>query len=456
MHKSAIPRIPLAAWITAGRRASLYANLEGFLENFSSRGQEAEVLVGIDGSGDSAETALSGICRNRPGLRLYLSGLSERRFFIESLPSRFDRAIVREAVCGRGNMAFCGSNRNAVLLCAAGRSLVMMDDDIECRPARPGNTLLKRNPEFGVLPDMGSVQTSVVPEERDILGEHLKYLADGETRICSIGFYGVTGSSVNRSYLLLEGLGREYLVGAYEDLRDSPFVTRIPGQDKVCVSSDLMAAHASYDCASVLPPFFISGRNDDGLFALMVQFCYPGSKIAYPAFGLFHNPDTIRRYDTGTRTGFSLTVSDIFMSLCARAACGFEAHDPAGRMEGIGGFLRDAAGLSAVEFTDLLWNLTLPSLAAYEEHLEDLLSRHNREPAEWASDVEALLENVREKEREPALLYGPAGCGLSLPDLQGELARYGSLLEQWPDLWDYARERNADGPCLARALSARG
>lgn len=445
--------IPLAAWITAGQRAAFAANLESFLTNFSRHGHEIPVLIGDDGTDDRTESELLRIHQGRPELHLYLSGFRERLAFIESLPSRFDHGVVRDAMCVRESVVQCGSNRNTMLLCAAGRPLVMTDDDIECRPAHWGNPRAEVGMVNEVHRDIDGTLASVIQEDRDLLSEHLAFLANEETRICSVGFYGAAGSTVNRGVLSLEDVSRDLLLkNGYTQYRDAPYTVRISAHDRVSADADFMAAHASYDCITLLPPFYTSGRNDDGLFAFMVRLCDPASKTAYPSFGLFHNPDTTHHYSDRTRVSFFLATAELFMALCAWASRRSGGKTPAGRMEGIGAALGEVAGFSANDMTDLLFGLTLPSLVAYEEHLEALLSRYRREPAEWAHDVDILLDNVREKEREPALMYGPSGCGLSPSRLQDELRRYGLLLQQWPSLWEYARERNADGPCLAREL----
>lgn len=444
--------LPLAAWVTAGRQKGLARNMKGFLEIFERHRHVLTVLIGADEQGDALAEAVQDAVSASP-FPVYLSGLDERAAFLDSLPSDFDRTVIRDAVFRRGNLPFPGANRNAVLLASAGRVLICTDDDIEARPA-------KTTVDYGsdayctvTLPDQDAVHSAVEPVEIDIAGEHLRCLKDRKTCIGSFGFYGRTGSSTNRGILTVAGEVRNAVMsGGYTALRDSSCTVNIPSSFRRTPETVFMSTHASYNASDILPPFYTAGRNEDGLFAHVVRLCKPGSTTAYLEYGLFHNPECPKQYTEATRTSFSLGLAELFMILSARAAHPLESRDPAERMAQIGFELCDYAELSAGDFTDLLYSLAHPSIQAYENHLLALLDEYGREPAQWAEDVDRLLESVRGFQREPTRLYGKEGCGFTIAGTQDELSRYGALLQQWPALWEYAAEMNGGGPCTARSL----
>lgn len=442
---------PLAAWITAGRRLGLAGRIGGFLDNATRYGHELPILIGNDGSDESIVSEVHSIRQSHPDVALYICGSDERRALITSLSQCVQPLVLASALLPRPDRSSCGPNRNAMLLCAAGQPLIMSDDDVDFRLAR----LAEPGSEEGTLnfapPSREAAVAAVSPVELDLVGEHLSCLSEEETRICSVGFYGAAGSSVNRGILSLQGAARHELMNTgYVATRDSPYTVRIPATARISAETDLMAAHGSYNSASMLPPFFSSGRNDDGFFALMVRLCYPASRIAYPAFGVFHNPDSVHTYTDSTRIGFALSTSELFMSLSAWALRQSGGESPEERMIGIGSVLHEVASLHATDCIDLVVDLTSPSLSRYEAHLEGLLEEYNRQPDQWAQDVEALLGNLREKIREPALLFGSGGCGLGLMAFQEELAAYGALLEAWPQVWAHCVRHNAEGkPFLA-------
>lgn len=444
---------PLAAWITTGRRPAFAQNLEAFLDRFTRCSTFVPVVIGIDGLAPGLDADLAKIKQKNPGFTWFVSDTATRVAFVDTLPSGFDHSVVMDALVSREGFPFSGANRNSMLLASAGRPLIMTDDDIEPDPASLSSGTDVEGISLIILPAMEDVLSSVQPVAIDIIGTHLEALASPGVRLCTFGFYGITGSTVNRGVLTLEGNARaRFMEYGYTGIRDSPFTVRIPQQSAATSGTFLMASHTSYDATGILPPFFTAGRNDDGLFAHMVRLCYPASKTAYSAYGLYHNPQSHRSYSEETRTGFSLTLSELFMLLTAWASRRLASFDPAERMQNIGMLLCKISGLSADMLTDQIREIALPSVINYGQKLENLLDIYGREPTEWARDVDRLLENLRTFEREPSRLYGPDGCGLSVSGVQDELWRYGSLLQCWPALWDLACVRNREAPCTARTV----
>lgn len=445
--------VPVAAWITTGQRPAFARNLEAFLELFTRYHTIVPVLLGIDGYDSGLDNALAQISHRFPDFSWHVSDTASRVAFVDTLPADFDHSVVRDALVRREGFPYSGANRNSVLLACAGRPVIVTDDDITPETAVLSPGINVDGISFMVLPSMAAVLSSIQPVAIDIIGTHLNELRAPDVRLCTFGFYGITGSTVNRGVLTLEGSDRErFMDHGYAGLRDSPFTVRIPRTSSSTPGTFLMASHTSYDATGILPPFFTAGRNDDGLFAHMVRLCYPASKTAYSAYGLYHNPQSHRSYSEETRTGFSLTLSELFMLLTAWASRRLASFDPAERMQNIGTLLCKISGLSADMLTDQIREIALPSVINYRQKLENLLDIYGREPTEWARDVDRLLENLRTFEREPSRLYGPDGCGLSVSGVQDELWRYGSLLQCWPALWDLACVRNREAPCTARTV----
>lgn len=367
-------------------------------------------------------------------------------------------------------------NRTRILLVGAGSRIIMTDGDIACRPARLPSFAdeaagpVYEGPRYSVPttvhPDREAALSAVEPIDIDVIGEHLKYLGAstdvlfpgaekprGVVFMTSPGTYGDSGFSLARGALTLEGEPRDALHACgYERCKLSRETVRMPERDVVSPSLQFLGMQAGYDAREYAPPFLPVGRNQDGLYALLARVLLPGSLTAYPAFGLYHDPIEPRAYDPATLTSFAPNRADIFMAFAARLCPPSSMTDPCERTIALGSRFRETSGLSASDLVDLAHGGLANAALAHAERLEELLDRYGREPASWARDVDAHLENVYGFLRESATVFGPNGSARSISAVRSDLDRFGRFLSVWPELFERAKEMNREGRGIAQSL----
>jgi hypothetical protein len=215
-----------------------------------------------------------------------------------------------------------------------------------------------------------------------------------------------------------------------------------------------MAMHVGLDNMRLLPPWFPIGRNSDGFFSVLLRLTDPGSLTGLLDFGLYHDPPEPRRFPPESLTELNPRSVDLVMALVVHNRPPSHIKDPADRMRDIGAALQEAASLPTRDFIHLVHENWSRGFHTYAERLESLLERYDHNPAAWATDVEAHLEVVFERLREPASIlperHGPRSSEVT----KRRTLMFGRLLSMWPDLWEFFRARNdaGDKPVLFRWL----
>ena len=450
------PTSLLFAWPSVGRRETLAGSVESFIANLDGHGDNSPCLFAFD-------SPLEGIDKGLSGKLSALACATERKFFccdrasrerfVALLPENFDRDSVRYALLQDKSGQGVGTNRNAILLSGLGSLIVSTDDDLFCKPvvaSGHGTGIVDVGNlapcDTRYFPDRASLLAVLDTSEIDVAAEYRSLFgqqADDGLSACLVacaGSYGDSGYGNARATLVLEDAMREALHdGGYERMRFSREIVRIPDYDVSGLGTYLMGMQCAFDARALLPPFFPVGRNEDGFFALTLRIMYPASRTLYPAFGFLHDPPESRPFDHATLTGFKPPLNELLMSLSIAVVPPENFQDPRERLLHIGEKMREAASLSAVEFTGIIHETWSKSVIAYAEHLESLLGTYDRIPISWAEDVDVLLENVYAHVREPALLFGASGCNCSVDEVRSHADRYGRLLCQWPDLVEYVR-----------------
>jgi hypothetical protein len=453
------------AWPTAGQRMTLPESLRGFAENLALYGRNNPLLIAVDSSFGELAPALSECIRHIASAYpnpVYYSDKVARTCFAVSLGPEFDPELSAYAFNYTGERRGPGTNRNAILLAAAGGFVVSTDDDVLClpriRPSRPGQ---KKEPVFSsapfpldylYYPDRESLLSDLRETAVDVAGAHLRFLGSktegqpGTVLVTNPGNYGDSGFGRARTVLSLKGFPREHLMTmGYERTKLSREVIRIAETDTVSPSMHFMGMQSGYDSTVALPPFFPLNANEDGFFAMILRICHPESLTAYPDFGFLHDSRENRPFKADSLTGFKPYLSELFMALSVACLPPSHVTDPRERMRLLGNHFTETAALKTGDCVEMLFESWSTGAFAYAEILEDLSETCGHLPESWAQDVEAQLENVYEMLREPTLLFGETGCGLTIEEVKYHLDHYGRLLSVWPDIHDKAVILNAEG-----------
>jgi hypothetical protein len=459
----------LFAWPTAGRRESLSRSVASFAENLASRGRNPDMAIFLDSSdeGESARVlSLAKEATARYGMTLRLCDARSREGFARLLSADFDPEILSYALSSADYSGErFGRIRNAILLAGAGGIAITTDDDVLCKPACRkdfvAGIVASRNPsphEVFFLPNREALLSRVTEVDRDIAGEHLGFLgkraedlfdasdlpSGSEVLLTVAGSYGDSGFARARAPLSLTGISREALMNeGYETCRLSREVIRLAERDVVGTGMHLMAMHAGFDARDLLPPFIPFGRNEDGLFSIVLRMCRMGSLSAFPGFGLLHDPDEPRAFVEGNQTEYAPGLVDVLMSIVVASAPAKAIRDGAERMSLLGDVLAGMDSIDDEDFSDFAHGAWSVGAEAYAASLERLLAQYGRKPDAWARDVDAHLEKVYALMRDASALFGPLGCGLSPDIAKSQVAEFGSLLAAWPDIFARSRELNA-------------
>ena len=454
----------LFAWPSAGQRESLLFSIEGCVRNLQNHGRNDALFISLDGIQADLKPEISrgleNLSKQYPK-QLQIADLNTRLQLLEKFPVNIDRksasyALLPQIENGKP-IRGPGYNRNMIFLFAAGGFLVSTDDDIVFTPATHTNKQSKTYFSTSVFPipllyctDRTSLLSEVKKTSCNIAEQHLQFLRQQELETQSpilltcAGCYGDSGFGRARTVLTLSGSEREYiLLAGYEYTRYSREVIRIPQTNLIGPSMHFMAGHSGYDVGEYLPPFFPFSGNEDGFFAMLVRVCNPDSLTAYPSFGLLHNPPEQRAFTHESLVGFKPSITDLLMALTLSCMPDSSLTDSRSRMIQLGYNYIEKSFLSTVDFVSTLHQCWIKGAIAYAQTLEELLDTYERQPLLWANDVEELLENIYIKIREPLLLFGPTGCGLTVEQVMGHLRKYGNLLTIWPDMLDFAAQKNS-------------
>ncbi len=460
---------PLLAWPLGGRVESVMENVAGFIANARESGYDPRVVLALDSA-----TIPNGMLACLHECEVLRSTTPDRVAFVNALPNDYDRDVILSFLVKTETNADPSYNRNAILLAAAGDMVISTDDDIRCesallpdvsREVTYSHDAMPMN--VAVHPDRASALASVLYERVDVVARHFTFLgkrgsdvvanlpefARGGIVLTSPGTYGDSGFSRARGILSLPWGDRSVAISrGYDSCRLSREVVRIPSGPIISGSTHFMGMQSGYDARLLLPPFFPMDKCEDTLFGLMTRVLLPGSLTAYPAFGLYHDPIEPRAYDPATLTSFTPNRADIFMAFAARLCPPSSMTDPCERTIALGSRFREASGLSASDLVDLAHGGLANAALAHAERLEELLDRYGREPASWARDVDAHLENVYGFLRESATVFGPNGSARSISAVRSDLDRFGRFLSVWPELFERAKEMNREGRGIAQSL----
>ncbi len=462
-EEDSVATIELAVMPTRDRPAEARRALGSLAENVGRDGGRVLPVLLVD-DGRAGAAAAGDL-----GKHVRVLDRAARTAWAERLAaaSGVDAALARFALLGEldgVDWPTAGACRNAGMLAGAGKGVLFVDDDIDCRAAQPpdgepshGLTLSSAvDPSelylYGNLDQASDRSTTDV----DILGAHEEMLGlmaatcvealpaddlleltearpglieavttgDAWVRATMLGIHGDSGMASPNYFLTLRGQARDRLLADYPAHRLTRAVARCVPRATLSSGRWLHSAHLALDLRDWAPPFPPAGRNSDGLWVTALKLTRPTDLIGHVPWMVAHRPPEPR----------SFTDDDLFAVFTRLSAAhqlmlwlvGFQAEvadsEPE-RQAKLGRDLADAGRLAPEVYRDMVREMHASDCAARAAYLNESLDLYDDEPDDWAADLQKAIGLAG----EPPDPDDPAA-------VQQMLVRYGDLLVAWPQL----------------------
>lgn len=490
------PRLPTTlAIVTAERPWHLGRCARSFLSHFREHGHAVRLLV-VDGSRrrESREANLASLreCA-REGLG-QIDVIDPEALEAGLRRTAGTSAAVRFLLTGGAT----GANRNVVLLATAGEDVLMVDDDMVCEPwSRKGRrdvvTLAAHSDlrHLAFFPTRAEALKAVLPADVDLLAVHgrllgrrvdelagicdMDSLSDGcvhmtaavdgqpplRVRATFAGLAGDAGTYCPQTLLFSSGRWKAALStpAAYEMAIVSRECHRIADTYVVTHDPHFMAGCVALDNTAATPPFIPFGRNEDGVFGVMLAACEPDVAYAHIPFGVVHDadpPDTglARQCLAATETRISEALIALLQSHSRSAVLG----ESVGQIFRLGVWCEALAAMDHRAFGSLLIRALLERRQRELALIDSAVSGRLEYPDYWVRDMisyrEILLDSMTvEAFFTPVEIRGPDRDGAALPRAQAFIGDFGAGLQEWQDLWQLCRSRGAEVLALSSAAS---
>jgi len=493
-------RVSWVALPTQNRPRELCRALSSYVENARKFGSRYGILI-TDGSDEqlTRQAVSEAAAYGGPPIR-YLGG-PEKLQFCEQLARRADVPpnVVQTALFGfRDGSISTGANRNTILLATVGELLITADDDTLCRVACKIDaelpTLAFRGHDdpqvVSLYADRECVLGSRTWEDRDWVAEHERVLGaspftimraflrtgvmpqlesacphvlemlmrgTGRVTVSIGGSAGDSGYQRGSSFLLHpDPLVRRQLISS-----ESEFWRLLHSREIVRESLDYSIAHvpgttqamfAGLDNRDILPPFFPSYRNQDGVFGAITGLCVRDACFAHVPIVMQHIPGSFREFDP---SGIGrLRVCDWIFAACSLWSPG-PVMDSNRRIKSLGWHLEALGALPQAEFCAVMMPPVFTRLAAVIKQIEAVSAEHNYREY-WVKEVDVILERFVSSALDPDYLVPSDIDVASVPNrashLREMIRTYGQLLSSWPELVVAAKELAAAGVRPWRAV----
>jgi hypothetical protein len=477
--------------ITADRPTLLARCLRALVSN-CRYGAARPALMVIDGSRSRANAkagrwALSSVPRGTFSSCRYIGGHERRRLCsaISRRATSIDPSLLRFALAG----GWTGANRNVAQLLTQGESYVSVDDDVICRLWGSGSdeTIrvvghddVRRSDYFATRAQatdgLNVLPLSVCDAHGLLLGRRLvDVVADGSAvdlseacphalrallrrsgAMVRVTCAGLAGDSAAWVYgrLLSAGVGIHATSADADALRvamASRETRRVAAYPSICHEARCMGYCMGVDNSDLMPPFIPRGRNQDGLFGLLMTAIDEEAFVGHLASGVIHDSDRGAAYTTEEVRRAAITrVSDVVGGLVKAFAAHIGPGDPAARLVRLGERVRSVAQLDRREFVAYIKMVAGVTVASY---VSGAMSRVGPGGAsEWLRREVATYADSWQRD----FCGAPNGAPVELRGTKGEsgwdatrtfLLQYGELLVRWGDVCA------ACGPDLAGSVA---
>jgi hypothetical protein len=478
--------IAWVAIVTADRPAYLSRCLNSVIRHLDDWGRSVPILV-VDDSRNpvnrtAVERATAEARRTSHDVR-YLGVQARRLARKRAIAAGCPPAIARWLLPEPGATGYAGAARNHALLASAGRPVLMLDDDTAClvwpadgaddELALVGHEDPRETRHFGSRIDAIEAVTpggvDLVAAHESLLGRRLIDLVSrwrghvhideacdelaitiatrrsaSRVRATFAGVAGDAGTSCPYPALFTTGRTRRRLAKNQAALRQaltSREVVRVARRWTVCHEPWLMGCCAAFDNAEMLPPFVPIGRNEDGLFAAILQICDPGALIGHVPCGVVHDSPRGSQYDSrAPRSAVEIRLADVIMWLGRLWAASSDAHGVETRMEALGRRFSTLGSLPDAAFRRELSETVSRGRGEFLAAVEGVLERRFRYPPWWRDAIRSYLVQARAHRTARELIIpveyaDRRSIGEAAAALQADLGAFGRSLIEWPAVW---------------------
>jgi hypothetical protein len=220
-----------------------------------------------------------------------------------------------------------------------------------------------------------------------------------------------------------------------------------------------------FDQRGLLPPCFPVFHAEDFSYGAVLFRCCPQAFSAWLPASIRHDPGPgkalLRLEDFGKGNRVVMTeFAHLLRHLILRTPLAEGCLDRAERMVSLGRHLRLLGSLRKAAFRELLHAETLAHQGGILSYLENRLLMETDAPDYWRTDVERLLDHIREalthEDFDIPWDLKPVGDSERIRDLMQTLIRqYGELLESWPRIHAAALELAGEGIRIGLPLDSR-
>lgn len=387
--------------------------------------------------------------------------------------------VARDSLLGNPDADITiGASRNSAVLSLLGLPVLMIDDDVS-PPVRvpPGSSggfacsSMGDPTEFHFFTTRAEAIASCELAGRGLLDVHESLLgrttkecfemagseppdAFVEARIAmtSCGLAGDSGMGCTFYYALLGEPSRARWIQEWPRFCFTRDIVRAAPALTLAAPAAVMTANLGIDLRDWIPPFPATGRNEDGVMALVAHQVAPHMLIGHLPFVLAHEPPDPRagQHHLALQTVRSPWASHVLM-MCLMAAPRTRSHgDPAATTASIGRFL-----VECTDDPDAFATLVRKQARHGQElrigRLEDALASRTNEPDGWSEYIRALLTQAvhalpDDEFHLPSDIAGPPGRRLEV--VRNRVRGFGRLLLHWGALREVALEVQRRGAGL--------
>lgn len=426
---------------TRDRATALASALRSHRDALERASSRAVPIVVADDSDD--ERATRAACEGTGSLHL---GRSARARLVAALATCADeREVLARALLPAKDRTttWAGATRNVIALTAAGSRYVSIDDDslsVFHRPralAPPKRVIDPQPIEIGSTADVEPIAVDPLSPHEAFLGRPAAAAAPDapphfRIAMTFVGVYGDLGVGEPGQLAFARGDSQQHLAaGLFEQIARGGSAVRLARAVQASLMPFAMMGAYGADATRIMPPFLSAGRNQDGLFALVLRLVDPGACFVHLPLAISHRPSGGRRYDLTKFASFGASprLSDLVRVAVASAHAGLPDADPAKRMRALGGALDRETSLARLADG---WNETR---LAWSRQLDESARACPHGPLR-----EGTLQLAGALARPVTLDDRAEG----LPVL-ASIRQFGRSLALWPDVWERARAMNAAG-----------
>jgi hypothetical protein len=413
------------------------------------------ILVADDGRSDAVRDELASAVRAIDAPEIRIVGADEReRLSRHLVAAGCDAELVQFAIGDPFGLDVTpGANRNFARLLAAGRDVLVLDDDVRTRGLLADGAVepvtYSREPDPNetwffpsrkAFEDAAWVDVDIVEELDRALA--MPTSAEPPVALAGMGLAGDLGT-VNALVLLSPtppSRRRLCAPGIYEFTRRSRIAMRTVRTPTAGDGGPWNPAATAYSGRFLLPPFLPVLRGQGALFGATVRAGRAWTTCRLP-WALEHRveADDEHAFDAVIERTVRPGAAGFMHMLVATGATGRGWPDD--RLVEIGRRLATTGELPFASFRDVLAARLRARQAALVRSLQQLLSRYGRVPMAWAADVDRCIARATELVRAPDTIvpYDLEGHDHPFALLRELVLWLGRLYCEWPRIVEAAR-----------------